>query len=689
MAGLSPSFSLSIPVALACAVALSTGCTDDVSDEGADDEIGSEEESSDDTGTDTETDSSGVTETDADTETDTGEEAWDGTWPSVDCDPLVPDYCAFPFPSNVYTVAEPDSETGLRVELPEVAVPMSMGGGVTDVTPFNTRDGFSPGIHLAVYLPGATSEGLPTPDSIDLSLTEASPTVLIDAETGEWVPHWSELDQSTPDDDRRAFLIRPAVRLEDGRRYIAAIRGVVDSDASVLAPSEAFAALRDELPSDEPSVEARRSLYGDIFARLEDAGVPRADLQLAWDFTTASEADNTSWLLHMRDEALASVGPEGPAYTLTEVIPDWAPGIAYHVVGEMEVPLYLDIPGPGGVILLGDDGLPEPDGTTTYPFTLIIPESAADEPAPLMQFGHGLFGDYTGVDVTAPIVAEINMVSFGVSWIGMSSEDPAELAAALGGGDLSGFQTLPSRLLQSHVNALLAMRMMQGALKDDPAIALNGQSPINPDERYYFGGSLGGIMGSVYMSITEDVERGGLGVPGQSFNLLLSRSVLFEPFFDVLTFNYADPLDIPLFLSAAMLLWDRAEPTGVTTGLRDGRFANGFTHEVLIQGAMGDHQVSNFGTHLMARTIGAPPHEASGELFWGMEPVADGYEGSATMMHDFGLPPIPLENVPMTEGSDPHSAIWSMMGGEGVSMLDTFLRTGQVISDCDGTCDPA
>ena len=190
---------------------------------------------------------------------------------------------------------------------------------------------------LVTHLPGATATGLPRPDTIDDSLLGDSPTVLIDAETGEWIPHWSELDMSTDDDARRAFLVRPAVRLDDGRRYIVAIRGVVDAHGSALAPSEGFAALRDELDSSDEAINSRRELYEDIFARLDDAGVAREDLQLAWDFTTASHDDNTRFLLHMRDEVLANVGPEGPAYTLTEVIPDWEPGIAFHVVGEYAV----------------------------------------------------------------------------------------------------------------------------------------------------------------------------------------------------------------------------------------------------------------------------------------------------------------------------------------------------------------
>lgn len=655
------------------------GCSDDAGSE----DTGDTSDTSD-TG---DTDSGDTTDADTDTTGDTGN-AWDGTWPTIDCDPLVPSYCAFPLPSNVYTVADPDSETGLRVELSELAVPLSNSGGATDVAPFNTRDGFSPGINMVTHLPGATVTGLPRPDDIDASLAPDSPTVLLDVDTGERVPHWSELDMSTADPDRRAFLIRPAVRLDDAKRYIVAIRGVVDAQGVPLEPSEGFLALRDELESDDESIAARRDLYANIFAELEGAGVDRGDLQLAWDFTTASRDDNTRWMLHMRDSAFDLVGPGGPDYVIDEVTPDWAPGIAYRVHGQVEVPLFLDIPGPGGVLNIGADGLPEAQGTALYPFIALIPASAADEPAALLQFGHGLFGSYTGVDGTASIAADFNIVTFGVSWIGMSSEDPAELLTVLSGGDLSAFRTLPDRLLQAQVNALLTMRMMMGDFRDDPMIQLGGQSPIDPDERYYAGGSLGGILGSVYMSITPDVERGGLIVPGQSFNLLLSRSVLFEPFFDVLQASYDDPLDISLFLAAAMLLWDRAEPTGFTTSLRSGALTDGFGHEVLVQGALGDHQVTNYGTHVMARAIGAPPLETSAELFWGMEPVADGHEGSATIMYDFGLPPIPIENVPMQEGADPHGAIFELPGGEGLTTLEAFLRTGVVVNACDGVCDP-
>ncbi|MCH9684522.1 MAG: hypothetical protein K0V04_24010 [Deltaproteobacteria bacterium] len=614
-----------------------------------------------------------------------GDVPWDGTWPTLECDSIVPGVCAFPYPSNVYTVAA-DTETGLRVEHSEAMMPVSAGGVATTRDIFNTRDGFSPGIALLAELPGATLDGLARPDSIERSLEDDSPTVLLDAQTGERVPHWAQLDMTTDDDSRRTFMIRPVERLEDGRRYIAAIRNVVGGDGQALEPSETFTALRDGLDSEEPSVESRQGLYSNIFGLLDDAGVARDDLQLAWDFTTASKEDNTGWLIGMRDEALASVGPEGPAYVIDTIDPDWSEDVAIRILGHMEVPLYLDQPGTGGVINLGDDGRPEQNGTAMYPFEVLVPYSAYMEPAALMQFGHGLFGSHQSVEALGGFANRHNLVMFAFDWIGMSGEDVAPIGLALAGGDLAAFETLPSRLLQSHVNALLGMRMMMGDFVDDPAVEFMGGSTIDPTERYYFGGSLGGIMGSVYMAITPDVVRGGLGVPGQSFNVLLPRSVLFDPFFQILRSNYSDPRDIQIILSAAMLLWDRAEPTGFSKYIREGSFPDTPPHEILLQVAIGDHQVSNFGSHIMARTIGVPQLAPVNRSVWGIEEVESGHVGSAMIEHDFGLPPVPQDNVPMREGNDPHAILWNYDAG--IDELEHFLRTGEVMAFCEGPCDP-
>ncbi|MEM7154625.1 MAG: hypothetical protein AAF799_17385 [Myxococcota bacterium] len=662
------------------------GCGDDLpsgSGDGSTTSASTGTTAADETGTDAadETGSSGGSSTGE------PEEPWDGEWPTLECDSIVPSHCAFPYPNNGFTVADDTTATGLRVELSEAMMPVATNGVSTTRDIFNTRDGWSPGIALLAELPGATMEGLARPDNIDWSLDPESPTVLIDTETGERVPHWAQLDMTTDDASRRTFMIRPVVRLEDSRRYIVAIRNVVDDTGVPIEASEAFAALRDRTDSDDDTVEARRGLYGDIFARLGEAGVARDDLQLAWDFTTASKEDNTGWLVGMRDEALAGLPPEGPAYTLDTIDMDWSEDVAIRIVGQMEVPLYLDIPGIGGVINLDEDGRPAQNGTAQYPFEVLVPYSAMDNPAALLQFGHGLFGGHESIQSLGEFANRHNLVIFAFDWIGMSNEDPLPIGGLLAGGDLSAFQTLPSRLMQSHVNALVGMRMMMNGFVNDPLVDFSASGGgIDPNERYYFGGSLGGIMGSVYMALTTDVERGGLGVPGQSFNLLLPRSVLFDPFFDILTATYDDPRDIQLILAAAMLLWDRAEPTGFSKYIREDMLPGTPAHEVLLQVAIGDNQVSNYGSYVMARTIGVPLLTPSAQSIWGIEEVESGHMGSAMIEHDFGLPPIPMDNVPATAGPDPHAAIWDY--DVGIDELEHFLRTGEVMQFCDGACDP-
>ena len=49
-----------------------------------------------------------------------------------------------------------------------------------------------------------------------------------------------------------------------------------------------------------------------LFSTLADAGIARDELQIAWDFNTASSANNTRWLEHMRDTAFELTTSEMP-----------------------------------------------------------------------------------------------------------------------------------------------------------------------------------------------------------------------------------------------------------------------------------------------------------------------------------------------------------------------------------------
>ena len=80
----------------------------------------------------------------------------------------------------------------------------------------------------------------------------------------------------------------------------------------------------------------------------------------------------------------------------------------------------------------------------------------------------------------------------------------------------------------------------------DPAFSFGGRSVIDPQLANFYGNSLGGIMGEVYMACSTDVVNGNgiiaslltlniacftgvLGVTGGPFGLLLPRSEDFLP----------------------------------------------------------------------------------------------------------------------------------------------------------------
>jgi len=638
--------------------------------------------------------------------------------PPLDCDPLVPSYCGFPYPNNYWTQEDENTVTGMRLALPQVIMPTHSNGNQSEPGAFNEMDGFSAGIAAMAHLPGATVTGLATPDSIGSSLLASSPTVLLNSANGERLAHWVDLDEYVVqgkmrvDDGKplpefsinreldelrqeQALMLRPAIRPEDATRYIVAIRNVVDENGAALMPSPGFAALRDNTPSEDPIIESRRAHFEEIFSLLEAQGIARDELQLAWDYTTASRENNTSAMLHIRDDALASY-PDGVPYSVAVKNESLIDGIACRLEVTFDVPLYMTQGETGGLLNLGDDGLPAQNGTFPYSAALIVPMSAQTEPAALVAFGHGQLGAKEQVLGMQPLWATQNLAGFGLDWKGFSSDDVVTVVSALSGGDLSTFRAVPERMHQGFLNFLIAMRTLSVAADGGPSTALNealnsdcGGAALDGSKRYYFGGSQGGILGASLMAITTDIERALLAVPGQSYNLLLNRSVNFDVFAAPIYAGYNwNALDMQLNLALVQGLWDRAEPTGYSKYIRTNLLPGTPPHEVLIQVSKADHQVTNLGAHIMARTIGGIVNLTPLiRDVWGIESFSGKHTGSAMIEIDFGNPNPPLTNIPHWDdmGKDPHGRAAELLSlGDA---LKTFYETGVAENLCQGPCD--
>jgi hypothetical protein len=491
-------------------------------------------------------------------------------------------------------------------------------------------------------------------------------------------------------DEERTFMIRPVVRLKDATRYIVAIRHVVDKDGKEIAPSPTFETLRDGADSCDAAVVRRRALYEDIFAKLDQAGVGKDDLQIAWDYTTASRENNTRWLLHMRDDALATVGAEGPEYTIVDVKEDPNPYIKRRILAKMKVPHYLDKTEPGAQIVFGEDGLPKQNGTAEYEVLIHVPKKAeTGGPLPLLQNGHGLLGFKTeGQDgYLAEFADGWGYVALSVDLVGMANPDFETISDSIV-TDVNKFRTVVERQHQGLLNSLLAMRMMKGRFVNDPLVQFNGKSAIDPTQCYYRGDSQGGIFGTTYMSISTDVTRGLLGEPGLPYSLLLNRSLDFGVYFVLLRGSYQTGRNIQMLLGLVQMLWDRTEPNGYVPYISKDPLPGTPAHDVLIHVAIGDYQVTPLGAHIIARSTGAKNLKPVNRSVFGIPEATGPFTGSGMVEYYFGLPEAPKTNTPPSGPSedDPHDKVRKLLPS--YEQSDHFFRTGEIAPYCDGACDP-
>ncbi|KPK16047.1 MAG: hypothetical protein AMJ62_07115 [Myxococcales bacterium SG8_38] len=614
---------------------------------------------------------------------DSNEGTGDITYPLLDCDPLVPEFCGYPFPSNVYAVEDPSTPTGRRVSF---GTEFMLGN---DPAPWAKSDGFSAGSPLMTFLPGIALGQFAGPDDIDASLAEDSPSIVLDTETGELVPHFAEIDIRASSAEQRSTMIRPVVRLRDNARYVVAFRNLRNEDGDIIEPSPAFAALRDGMSSEDESVEARRDLYADIFKRLSDAGWAREDVQIAWDFTTASDQNNTQWLVHMRDTAFQIIDDRGGfEVTIDSAETSADPGaidptnIAFRILGTFRAPNFMTSTEAGSLLVFGEDGLPAVNQDTPWmdvPFEVLIPNSATSEdPAAIIEYGHGLLGSKSQIESGhfRSFMNEYNYAFCGTDLIGMSSSDYDTIVQTLFEGDISGLQTMFDRLHQGFLNYVLLLRMMKTSFANDE----NYGQYIKGDEAYYYGISQGGIMGSVVLATSPDVERGALGVMGQPYSFLLFRSVDFSPFLDIIKAKYGDFRAQQFLVALFQMLWDRVEPNGYTHHIRENPLPGTNTKEVLTRVAIGDHQVTTYAGHLMARTLKVPHLTTGLRSIWGLTPVESTESGSFYTEYDFGLPGQPPCNIPQWLCDDPHE--WPRRREAARKQLDEFLRNGTGTNHC-------
>ena len=516
-----------------------------------------------------------------------------------------------------------------------------------------------------------------------------------------------------------------------------------------------FELYRDRIITSDPAVEARRAEFEENFSELEEAGIARDDLYLAWDFTVASERNLSERALSIRDDAFAELGDTDladlevqgtrPTVQITGVTnyepcgrttaarvqgrladlrgaaaPDRSrrpadrrrplsgrprrssrassatrprtTGSSARSKGQVVVPCYTNLPGcqTGSQFAYSGptDTIPDrlPDNATLANFTCVIPRSAVEGPnaGPVKPslYGHGLPGRRRRGRAAATsrdgLRARLHVLRHAT---GPASRRRTCRRSRLILQDLNNFPKLVDRSQQGFVNFMFLGRAMIHPqwLLVGPAFQFNGavdhRHPAPLLRRQQPGRHPRAAASS---RSRRTSTAASWAFPGMNYSTLLRRSVDFAPYAEG---EFVDGLPTPRPASttttrpsssarsssaSCRCSGTAARRTATRTTCRRDPLANTPPHEVLMQVAFGDHQVSMWTADVAARTIGAatnptpldPGRHPDVVPLFGIPRIPSfPYSGSALIYVDAGTPAPPITNTPPEGdefGDDPH-----------------------------------
>lgn len=608
----------------------------------------------------------------------------------AECNPLGTAGCVLPWPSSMYEREDASSPTGVRLDLPLGALPSNIDDVDIDPAWMNLRTGFSPMTQILLAFPGGVDDSnLVFHDDMAASVTDASPTVIVDLTTGERVAHFAEVDVNEVTNlDEQILYLRPAVRLAGNRRYAVGIRKSLRGKGGGELPiSAAFRAMLDGGASGHARFDAAaRGRYPATFEALEAAGVARTDLVVAFDFTTADDAAMIADPLAARDAAMAVVGDaESVPYTITVDERDPAAGIARIVRFEYTTPQIAD---PRGLAGFHRDGAGKVtvQGTTTATGSIVIPSCATpDDKAALAIFGHGFFGgldESTGGYIRQFAAATCTIVVGGV-WRGMSSSEIPD--ALLGLSELNRIRGFGDRIWQGMTDFMTLTKLAKGKLARELFVDEAAASIVDVDRLFFYGISQGHILGTTLFAYDPTLTRAVLGVGGANWAVMFERSNNWAVYSLPVKGSYGGVMSSVILQQVIEMAFEIVDGATIAPHALAGTLPGTPSKQWLQQMSMGDCAVPNLASEYQARSFGLPLLGPSVATPFGFTP-ADGPQTSAFVIMDEKPSPLPpTTNELFMYDNEAHENLRRRAAT--LDQIRHFVATGEIRNFCTGACD--
>ena len=268
-------------------------------------------------------------------------------------------------------------------------------------------------------------------------------------------------------------------------------------------------------------------------------------------------------------------------------------------------------------------------------FALTIPKAAAPPGGyPIVIFGHGLGGNSTdAIDSVPPMIGDAAIMAIGISAL-----QHGRRGAPTGFFVFNEIAATREFFRQTVADMMQLTRMIQNAR----AAGIAPFDRVDPEHIMYFGVSLGGIMGSLFMAVEPEVQVGVLSVPGGGLpNILASPDIgnLLEPLVSFrVGIAQTDPYFRPFlhrFQHLAQWVLEPADPINYAPHLivRGAQLAGVPPKRILMHEGIVDNTIPNRTTEDLALAMRLPDLNLAG----GCEDI-EGCSGIwRFVMTDYGL----------------------------------------------------
>ncbi len=348
-----------------------------------------------------------------------------------------------------------------------------------------------------------------------------------------------------------AIEIGPMVPLAPKRRYVYAVTNDVrDAEGNPLRAPTLLTSLLCN-PSQVPTDSWLASLQPALTFLKEEHGVACEDIVMIDVFTTQPTTDD---LIAIRDLFDNGVLPYADPVIENSPVPNLEAGIFEEGTPQFEAlvgsptsdviravavgsfPSY-EFRGAGRVFDADRIAGTEVPPIVNLDFYVAFPKAPPPPGGyPLMVYGHGLSRSGADAITTANSFADLPMV-----WAGISAVSHGRRGNFLSFFNLANVLATRDNFRQTIADFMQFQRMIRHT--DHPLF-----EDINRDRIEYYGVSLGGIMGSLFMGYESDIRVGVLNVPGAGLpNILAGSDFIGELINPLIALQLGIGIDDPLF----------------------------------------------------------------------------------------------------------------------------------------------